>query len=71
MFSAEVLSKFPRKMSHLGIRGSDVSGNIVDLQICSAACHISAHFPCAFVEGEVSSFLERDVIKEKLSNISN
>ena len=45
---------------------------IIDaLQICSAACHISAHFLCAFVEGEVSSFLEGDVIKEKLSNISN
>ena len=45
---------------------------IVDaLQICSAACHISAHFLCAFVEGEVSSSLEGDVIKEKLSNNSN
>ena len=40
---------------------------IIDaLQICSAACHISAHFLCAFVEGEVSSSLEGDVIKEKL-----
>ena len=42
---------------------------IIDaLQICSAACHISAHFLCAFIEGEVSSFLEGDVIKEKLIN---
>ena len=42
---------------------------IIDaLHICSAACHISAHFLCACVEGEVSSSLEGDVIKEKLSN---
>ena len=40
------------------------------LQICSRACHILAHFLCVFVASEVSSFLEGDVIKEKLSNIS-
>ena len=40
---------------------------IIDaLQICSTACHISAHLLCAFVEGEVSSSLEGDVIKEKV-----
>ena len=32
---------------------------------------MSAHLLYAFAEGEVSSFLEEDLIKEKLSNISD
>ena len=66
MFSIEVLSKFPRKMSHLGLMGSDVLGNIVDLQICSWACHSSARLPCASFGGDPSFYW--DGVKDTASH---
>ena len=58
MVSIEVLSKFPRKMCHLGIIVSDLCGNIVDLQICTWACHSSANLPCASLGDDPSFYLD-------------
>ena len=48
-------------------------GNIVDLQICSWACHSSARLPCASFGGDPSSYLDgaKDTASRSLQCLLN